>query len=35
MSWKLNAFIVIAGLLLAALWTVANGYQKLVGISSP
>ncbi|PHM75108.1 lysis protein [Xenorhabdus kozodoii] len=29
MSWKLNAFIVIAGFLLAALWTVANGYQEL------
>ncbi|PHM60517.1 peptidase [Xenorhabdus stockiae] len=29
MSWKLNAFIVIAVLLLAALWIVAKGYQEL------
>lgn len=29
MSWKLNAFIVIAGFLLAALWIVAKDYQGL------
>lgn len=29
MSWKLKAFIVIAGFLLAALWIVAKDYQEL------